>query len=145
MRLINLKKRLVSLILALCMIISVSGAAFATAKASEYLSTYVISLEALGDGEMEIYYYVVGTGRMTKIGAQALYIDEYVNGSWSPYLTMTAAENDDFYGYNTASHAGFAYFTGTPGVEYRVTFMAYARNSSGSDTGTGTSLSETCQ
>ena len=140
-----MKKRLVSLAFALIMIVSVTGVAFATTRASEYLAGYSISLEAKGDGEMGIFFDVTGTGRMTKIGAQALYIDEYVNGSWEPYLTMTAAENDNFYGSNTASHSGFAYFTGTPGVKYRVTLKAYARNSSGSDTGTGTSLSVTCR
>ena len=49
------------------------------------------------------------------------------------------------YGYNTAGHSGFAYFDGTPGVKYRVTLKAYASNSSGSDTGYGTSQSVTCQ
>ena len=140
-----MKKKLISIVLALTLVVSISGAALATTRASEYLAGYSISMEALGNGEMEIFYDVNGTGRMTKIGAQALYIDEYVNGSWSPYLTMTAAENDGFYGYNTAGHAGFAYFDGTPGVKYRVTLKAYALNSSGSDTGTGTSLSVTCR
>ena len=141
-----MKKRVISFIFALIMIASVSGAAFATAnRASDYLSNYTISLEALGDGEMEIFYDVNGTGRMSKIGAQALYIDEYKNGSWSPYLTLLAVDNSDFYGYNTAGHAGFAYFDGTPGLKYRVTLKAYALNSSGSDTGTGTSISVTCQ
>lgn len=140
-----MKKRLISAALALSILVAVSGAALAVTRASDYLAGYTISLEAIGDSQMEIHYSVTGTGRMTKIGAQALYIDEYVNGSWSPYLTMTAAENDGFYGYNTAGHAGFAYFNGTPGVKYRVTLKAYALNSSGSDTGTGTSLSATCR
>ncbi len=140
-----MKKRVVSLVLALAMIVSVSGAALATAKASDYLSSYTISLEAIGNGRMEIFYDVNGTSTMTKIGAQALYVDEYVNGSWSSYTTLLAVDNDDFYGYNTAGHAGFAYFNGTPGVKYRVTLVAYARNSSGSDTGWGTSLSATCR
>ena len=133
------------MMLAFVLVVSVSGAALAVTRASDYLSVYVISLDAIGNGEMEIYYDVNGTGRMTKIGAQALYVDEYVNGDWVPYLTLTAAENDGFYGYNTAWHSGFAYFDGTPGVKYRVTLKAYASNSSGSDTGYGTSQSVTCQ
>ncbi len=141
-----MKKKLVTMTLALLMIVSVSGAAFAAAnRASDYLSNYSISMEAIGNGEMEIFYDVNGTGIMTKIGAQALYIDEYANGEWNPYLTLTAADDDSFYGYNTTGHAGFAYFTGTPGLKYRVTLKAYARNSSGSDTGTGTSISVTCR
>lgn len=140
-----MKKRIFAFVIACIMIVSVSGMAMAATKASDYLFGYGVSMEAIGDGEMEIFYEVDGTGRMTKIGAQALYIDEYVNGSWSPYLTMTAAENDGFYGYNTAGHSGFAYFDGTPGVKYRVTLKAYASNSSGSDTGYGTSLSVTCR
>lgn len=140
-----MRKRIVSFVLALMMVISVSSAALAVTRASDYLAGYSISLEAIGNGEMEIHYSVTGTGIMTKIGAQALYVDEYVNGSWNSYTTLLAVDNDDFYGYNTAGHAGFAYFDGTPGVKYRVTLAAYARNSSGSDTGWGTSLSATCR
>ena len=140
-----MKKRITSLVLVFIMITAIGSTALAATRASEYLASYSISLEAIGDGEMEIYYNVVGTGMMNKIGAQALYVDEYVNGSWTPYVTLTAANNSDFYGYNTPVHSGFAYFTGEPGVKYRVTLKAYASDSTGSDTGTGTSLSATCR
>lgn len=49
-----MKKKLVTMTLALLMIVSVSGAAFAAAnRASDYLSNYSISMEAIGNGEME--------------------------------------------------------------------------------------------
>jgi len=138
-----LKKRVVALVLAFMMIVSVGSVA--SARASDYLSSYTVALDALGNGEMEIFFDVDGTGTMTKIGAQVLYVDEYVNGAWSPYLTLAAVDNDDFYGYNTAGHIGLAYFDGTPGVKYRVTLVAYARNSSGSDTGSVTSPAVYCR
>ena len=82
---------------------------------------------------------------MSKIGAQYILIEQYVNGSWIPYGTLTAVENPDFYAYNAYVHNGLAYFTGVPGVDYRVTLKALAQDSTGSDTGTITSGKTTCK
>ena len=82
---------------------------------------------------------------MNKVGAQALFVDYYSNGYWYPHVTLLGVDNPDFYDYNMYGHSGFAYFDGTPGVKYRVTLLAYASDSTGSDTGTVTSATITCR
>lgn len=139
-----MKKKLFVFLLVVALVTSISGTALATTKASDFLAGYGISIEAQGDGLMEIFYNVDGTSRMTKIGAQALYVDCYKNGYWQPYTTLLEIDNPDFYGYDIFGHAGFAYFTGEPGVKYRVTLKAYAKNADGYDTGLATSQSATC-
>ena len=141
-----MKKRLISLIMVLVLIISSAGAvSTAEERASEYLSSYSIALGALGDGVMEVFYSVDGTGRMEKVGARALYIYDYNGEDWIPYETQLAIDHSDFYSYNAFGHIGYAYFEGVPGIDYRVTLQAYARGTDGgSDTGSVTSNSVTC-
>ena len=142
-----MKKRIISLIMVLVLIISSAGAAStAEERASEYLASYAISMGALGDGVMEVFYSVDGTGRMARVGAHALYIYYYNGGDWIPYETQLAVEHPDFYSYNAFGHIGYAYFEGEPGVDYCVTLQAYASGTDGgSDTGSITSRSVTCR
>ena len=124
---------------------SVGAVGYQVTRASDYLIGYGVSLTAQGDGLMEIYYEVDGKGIMEKVGAQAFYIDEYVNGEWESYDTLYGGEHQEYYDYDALGHTGFAYFTGEPGVDYRVTLKAYARGYDGGfDTGLVTSQTETC-
>lgn len=140
-------KRLFSVMLVVCiLVLPTTGEAYAQEdRASEYLSIYGLSIEAQGDGCIEIYYHVDGKGRMERVGAQALYIYYYDGEDWMPYETQFAVEHPDFYSYNAFGHIGFAYFDGEPGVDYCVTLQAYARGTDGgSDTGLVTSNVVTC-
>lgn len=141
----HMKKRLLAAAMAFIVIVSSTVAYAAERRASDYLAGYGIYLVAEGNGVMRTRFDVDGTGMMTKIGAQALFIEYKDGNDWKPYETKYGALNPDFYGYNTVGYAGYAYFNGTPGVEYRVTLQAYAGNSTGSDTGTITSFPETCK
>ena len=142
-----MKKRLISLALVLMMLTSFASAAVNQVdRASDYLMSYAVSIDAIGDDTIEIYYEVDGKGWMDKIGIQAIYIEEYVNSSWQPYDTLLGSQNPDFYSYDALGHSGFAYFEGTPGVDYRVTLQVYTKGyDGGSDTGTVTSWGETCR
>lgn len=144
-----MRKKLISLFMALVLVTAAAGSAHAVEaapnRASDYLVGYGISLRALGDGEMEIFFTITGKGMMDKIGAQALYIEYEENGDWFPYDTLFGAQNPDFYGYNTVGYASGAYFQGEPGVTYRVELLAYAGRDGGSDTGTVTSPEAECK
>lgn len=141
-----MKKRVTIMMVALLFAFSTIGATHAQEdRASKYLAVYGISIEAQGDGCIEIYYHVDGTGQMTRIGAQALYIYYYNGEDWVPYETQLGVEHPEFQSYNAFGHAGFAYFDGDPGVDYCVTLQAYARGTDGgSDTGLVTSNVVTC-
>lgn len=114
-------------------------------RASDYLVGYGISVEAQGDGIIEIHFEVDGKGPMEQIGAQAFYIEAYIDNDWETYDTLYGVQHPEYYAYDTLGHSGFAYFTGEPGVDYRVTLHAYARGyDGGSDTGLITSQKVTC-
>ena len=141
-----MRRRIVAMMMVLSLIFSTAGVANAQEdRASDYLSIYGISLEAQGNGRIEIFYHVDGKGLMDCVGAQALYIDYYNGEEWIPYETQLGMQHPDFYSYDAFGHIGFAYFDGESGVDYRVTLQAYARGSDGgSDTGLVTSNSVTC-
>lgn len=140
-------KKFFALLVTLVTIVSCASASYAqTTRASAYLIGYGISVEAQGNGRMEILYEIDGKGRMEKIGADALYIDYYVDGEWQSYETLLGIKNPDFYSYDALGHSDYAYFDGEPGVKYRVTLKAYAKGyDGGSDTGYVTSYEETCR
>lgn len=142
-----MKRKIVSFILALGMLTSFSSATYSqTARASDYLLGYGVSIEAVGDGLMEVFYEVDGKGMMSQIGALTIYIEQKIDGAWVSYDTLLAARNPDFLVDDDLGHAGLTYFDGTPGVEYRVTLEAFAMGyDGGSDTGTVTSNGEVCR
>lgn len=114
-------------------------------NASLYLSSYSVDLVAIGSGQMAVEMSVNATGTMTKLGVVTLYIEQKINGEWQEYDTVYGMYHSDFYVYNHYSYLGEYIFDGVAGRQYRATITAYARNSSGSDTGTVTSLAVTCR
>lgn len=142
-----MKKKFISFMLVLGLLTSFASATYSqTVRASDYLLGYGVSIEAVGDGLMEVFYEVDGKGMMSRIGALAIYIDQKVNGTWISYDTLLSAKNPDFLVNDDLGHAGVTYFEGTPGVEYRVTLEAFAMGyDGGSDTGTVTSQVAVCR
>ena len=114
-------------------------------QASSYLSSYSVDLLAIGNGQMAVEMDVNAVGYMTKLGVQELYIEQKINGVWQEYDTVYGIYHSDFYAYNDYTYLGEYIFTGTAGVQYRVTMTAYARNSSGSDTGFAYTGAVTCR
>lgn len=145
-----MKKRFVSFLMAVLMIISVSGTTSAggieiTPFASRYLDSYIVALAAKGNGQMSVSMSVDGTGVMDKIGVMEVEIDYLKNGSLQYYDSLYASEYPEFYDYNSRDFVGTAYFTGTPGVTYYVTLTVYAKKGTGSDTGYITSSAVVCK
>lgn len=112
--------------------------------ASGYLSDYTIAFGARDNCRMVVTMDVNGVRTMDKIGCQMLIIEHKVNGVWYEYDTLLGIENPDFYMYNTPSYLGSYSFYGEAGVQYRVTMIAFAQDSTGFDTGDVTSYVITC-
>lgn len=145
-----MKKRVISFLMVLAVMTSLVGNAFAAQyaiapRASKNLSEYSVSLSAKGGGEMCVAMSVDGMGVQEKIGIISVDIDQKVNGVWKYYDAQDAVNHPEFYDYNSRDYMGNAYFTGTPGVTYRVTLTVYARSASGSDTGYITSYAIVCK
>lgn len=153
-----LRKRTISLVTLLFMMLSLCGNAFAVSKntldnnpktvsilrASSYLSTYRVALTAKSNHRMAIEASIDGTGIMDKIGVSVVDIDQKINGVWSDFDTLYAIDNPYFYQYDTVSYLDTISFYGTQGVQYRVTLTVYASKNGGADTGTITSYTTTC-
>lgn len=142
-----MKKRLLSILLIMVMSLSIGGGsllAWIGVQSSTHLNTYSIYLGATGNNKMTVSFSVLGTGQMTKIGAQKILIEKQTGSSWVTVATYHGSTNPAFYRSNAYSHAYEFSFTGSPGVTYRATLTAYAENSSGSDTQTGVSNTVQC-
>lgn len=126
------------------MAFSLCGSAYAATNASSYLSTYSVALTAGSNHQMVIDATAYGTSIMDKIGVSVANIDQKINGVWSDYENLYALNNPSFYQYDTVFYAGNIYFTGTQGVQYRVTLTVYSGKDGGYDTGTITSYTVTC-
>ena len=113
--------------------------------ASAYLSDYSIGFGARDNCRMVVTMDVNGVRTMDKIGCQMLIIEHKINGVWYEYDTQLGIDHPDFYMYNTPSYLGGYEFYGEAGVQYRVTMIALAQNSTGYDTGEVTSYVITCR
>ena len=149
-----LKKKAISLVMSALVAFALCGSAAAVSdnsnpdvyviNSSAYLSTYNVALSAQSNHRMAIGVTVTGTSIMDKIGVSIIDIDQKTNGVWSDYNTLYALYNPNFYQYDTASYVDTISFYGAQGVQYRVTLTVYAGKGSGSDTGSLTSYTVTC-
>lgn len=104
-------------------------------RASNQLNSYAIGLTQAGSGQLKITYDVWGTRPMDCIGAKLIVLEEEVApGVWQEYKSYSQQ-----FTYNSITHADVFYVSVFPGTSYRATLTAYARDSSGYDTGTVTS------
>lgn len=142
----NLKKRLISVFLVVCLLMSL--ATIAGARASEYLNTYSIGLSAEGDGEISVQLLVNAVYTMDQVGVLSIQIQEKnsPSGSWHHYETVLGSSDpDEFYAYDSIMFLNRFYFDCTPGRYYRAIAVVYAGDETGSDTGTITSGELLCK
>lgn len=115
-------------------------------KSSKYLSSYSIALVAKDNCRMSVTMDVSGVRTMDKIGCMMLVIEKKVGNTWYEVETLLGIENpDEFYFYDSADYFYGISFYGEAGISYRVTMTAYAKDSTGFDTGEVTSYTVTCR
>ena len=144
-----LKKRTVSLLLVICISVSLLTIGNALdARASTYLSSYSATVFAESNGDMSVDVVVRGLKLMDKIGVNSMRIEEKYseNGSWHYYDTLYGVDDPDtFYFYGKRTFLNSIPFKGTPGYYYRVYATVYAGDSEGCDTGITPSNSALCK
>lgn len=140
--------RRITILLVTILLLSLTGASIAYARASSYLESYFVMLTPKEgeNGRMIVSFWVQGTGIMDKIGADAIQIQRRSGSDWITEATY-AGEDDPslFYGTNVSQYRNEFNYYGTPNYDYRAVIYVYAGNSSGSDTGNHTSGSVTCK
>lgn len=144
-----MKKRILSLLLALALMGSTVCAAAELSErsiqASQYLDAYGISVNPKGGGLMSVSFLVYGTDTMDCLGAKKIVVEEWDGSDWGNPITYTAEKNPHFYAYNASEHTASVTFYGIPGLQYQATLTAYAELDGGSDTKTFTSTPKTCK
>ena len=121
----NRFKRIIPGTMAFMMLLSVcitSASAFTVGtRSSGYLDSYSAYCYAIGHGQIDVYVFVEGTGKMDKIGASKIYIEKSSdNKTWKTVKTFTAEDNPNFMDSNAYTYENHAMtYQGTGGYWYR--------------------------
>lgn len=116
-----------SLVLVMCLSVAVSAAgAPISVCASEYFDSYGSSIHRAGNGGVTVYFNVVGTNVMDKIGANAVFIYEKNGSSWDVVKVFWASSTPSMMGYNTIKKTGSVTYYGTSGKQYYASVSFYA-------------------
>ena len=133
-----MKKRILSLLCAVCVLLSMPGVAFAaeiTPRASDYFGRTDVRAYAEGGGEILIEIDVDATHMMQEVGAEYVYIyEQQSNGRYEPVYTFSKYEDSSLVEYN--SYFGYVDVTyqGTSGTKYFAYVGCYAKGRNGSET-----------
>lgn len=119
--------RIASVLLLMLYILSIS--AHAATRASDQIFGYEAEAVACGNGKIAIGFSIEGTGFMNSIGAEKIYIYE-PNGRLAGFFLKS---DEGMTASNKVSHGATMYFSGTPGVEYKVVVTVFAEDDRGSD------------
>lgn len=101
-------------------------------RASDQISSYYMEVTPTS-GALAVYFNIIGTGKMDKIGCESIYVYKNVDGSWVFSQKMT---EDDENMSNTSIHAhGDTIYCYEPGgYHYKVEVTLFSENSKGRDT-----------
>lgn len=145
-----MKKRLISLLCALLMILSLPGVAFAaTPRASYYFSYTDVRAYAKENCEILVEFDIDATHTMLEVGAKRVYIfEQQSDGSYEIVHTFYYTDEgyyDLMMDTNSMFGTGEVSYYGTPGVNYYAKCALYARDSSGGQTLYFNTLIVTCK
>lgn len=89
--------------------------------ASAYLAAYTAYICAMGDGELQIWFEVTGTGTQEYIGALVVYLYESIdNENWYWVKTFQHEDYNTMLVQNHYCHMNYVpYFEGVPGRYYK--------------------------
>lgn len=112
-------KRIMALVLAALMMLCLCAVASAdegNTRASDYFSTYGISLSAPGSGKVNITFSCSSIGTASQLGVSNYSVYRYDDGSW----TYISGPHNGSYSYGSSSHSFAKTFNGVKGEKYRV-------------------------
>ncbi len=100
-------------------------------KASLYIDSCSGKITAQGNGRFNIVFTVIGTNKMTQIGATTIRI--FKNGTQVDSFSYTSSGRSGMMSYNTSGMGDTESYQGVSGATYFAKISCYARNSSGYD------------
>lgn len=128
------KGALLFLVLFFATILSFPTLAFAGAEASDYLDSCDAYVEAVGGGDLEIWFEVYGTGVMDEIGVKTIALQESTNGTnWSTVKTFRYGSYPRMLASNKAIHMSYVEYAGETDYYYRAVLTAWAGKNGNGD------------
>jgi len=132
-----MKKRMLSLLCVVCVLLSMPGVACAadiTPRASDYFGCTGVRAYAEGGGEILIEIDVDATHMMQEVGASDVYIyEQQSDGDYEIVYTFTKedypslVETNSFFGYVDVTYQG------TSGTKYYALVACYAKDKNGAE------------
>lgn len=131
--------RLVATIIIIAMVFPM-GASAAVQKAAQpyasaYLSSYGAYVYLAGDGLVQVYFNVEGTGMMDELGALSVSLYESIDkNTWTWKKTFTHDSTSDMLGYNDFYYSGHVDYQGVEGRYYKAYVCVWAGKDGDGDT-----------
>ena len=125
------------LVLSLTIPYYVSAATIETAQpyASNYLTAYNTYFCDMGNGRIEIWYEVMGTGDMDEIGVLSIRLYESSdNINWTRVKTYSHEHYSSMLAYDDWSHISYVSYQGTAGKYYKAYVCIWAGKDGSGDT-----------
>ena len=111
---------LLAIILTIPSFCSAASAESIEPRASAYLSNYGAYVYLPGDGEVQVYFNVTGTGRMDELGALSIQIHESIDGTiWYWKKTFTHDSTADMLSFDEFFHSSYVSYDGIRGRYYK--------------------------
>ena len=131
--------RLIAILLAVFMCAPVAAQAAAPERvelrASDYIRECHIWIEAIGGGDLEIWFEIYGVGTMDDIGSLQIYLFESTdNVSFYCVSTYTSDIYENMLRYDSNLCKDHVDYEGVSGRYYKAFIQVCARNGSGGDT-----------
>ncbi len=127
--------------LALCICLTVPCSAFAASVpevqpcASDYLSSYQTYVCAVGGGEVQVWFDVVGAGTQDELGTLSIKVYESsdkVNWTWKTTFLHDRVSN--MLAFNTFRHMSHVTYQGTAGKYYKANVCFWGGSDGNGDT-----------
>lgn len=88
--------------------------------ASAYLASYTAYICAMGDGELQVWFEITGTGTQEYIGVLSILLYESTdNENWSWVKTFMHQNNETMLAQNHYCHVNYVSYQGVPGRYYK--------------------------
>lgn len=124
------------LVVSLCAPIGAQAAIPETVQpmASAYLATYTAYICAMGDGDLEIWWEVCGTGTWADVGVLSIYLYESTdNTNWEWVKTFQFTTYENMLAHNTYFCMSHVDYDGVPGRYYKAYVHIWAGPEDGGD------------
>ena len=130
-----MKKRLLSLFLAMLLLSGLSTVAYASSsRASDYFGATSVRAYAEDNGVILFEIDVDATHTMQEVGASEVYVyEQQSNGDWELVYTFTKTSHSFLIWRNSSCAYVDARYQGTIGKKYFATVACYALDSSGGE------------